>query len=241
MRRDEFRLAFAGATIHDMFNWLSVIVWLPVEIASSRSFLAPIKVVIKEMSDMLYHFTNAITNSINLEPNANSNPQFLTIITKPLTNKIVQVRTRQEKSCFNDFNFFFVVQLDKKVIQNIALGKENANASLLKRYCSFKNESDNETFILVPHQRCSFLFANVNWADWLIGLILLIISIFILCLCLFALIKVLQSLVKGTVKNIIYRMVNSDFPGVLKYLTPYLAMLVKVATDFNLNLTDFPE
>lgn len=29
--RDEFRRAFAGATVHDMFNWLSVIVLLPIE------------------------------------------------------------------------------------------------------------------------------------------------------------------------------------------------------------------
>jgi sodium-dependent phosphate cotransporter len=28
---EEFRRAFAGATIHDMFNWLSVIVFLPLE------------------------------------------------------------------------------------------------------------------------------------------------------------------------------------------------------------------
>ena len=30
--RHEFRRAFAGATVHDMFNWLTVIVLLPLEI-----------------------------------------------------------------------------------------------------------------------------------------------------------------------------------------------------------------
>ena len=29
--RNEFRRAFAGATVHDMFNWLSVIILLPIE------------------------------------------------------------------------------------------------------------------------------------------------------------------------------------------------------------------
>ena len=29
--RDEFRRAFAGATVHDMFNWLSVLCLLPIE------------------------------------------------------------------------------------------------------------------------------------------------------------------------------------------------------------------
>jgi len=32
--RDEFRRAFAGATVHDMFNWLTVIILLPVEMAT---------------------------------------------------------------------------------------------------------------------------------------------------------------------------------------------------------------
>ena len=29
--RNEFRKAFAGATVHDMFNWLTVIIMLPIE------------------------------------------------------------------------------------------------------------------------------------------------------------------------------------------------------------------
>ena len=35
--RDEFRRAFAGATVHDMFNWLSVIVLLIVEVSLVHS------------------------------------------------------------------------------------------------------------------------------------------------------------------------------------------------------------
>ena len=30
--KDDFRRAFAGATVHDIFNWLSVFVLLPLEI-----------------------------------------------------------------------------------------------------------------------------------------------------------------------------------------------------------------
>ena len=37
--RDQFRRAFAGATVHDMFNWLSVIVLLPLEIATGENIL----------------------------------------------------------------------------------------------------------------------------------------------------------------------------------------------------------
>lgn len=33
----DFRRAFAGATIHDMFNWLTVLVLLPIEIITGTS------------------------------------------------------------------------------------------------------------------------------------------------------------------------------------------------------------
>ena len=35
--RNEFRRAFAAATVHDMFNWLSVIVLFPLEIITSMT------------------------------------------------------------------------------------------------------------------------------------------------------------------------------------------------------------
>lgn len=34
--KNQFRRAFGGATVHDMFNWLSVIILLPLELASSK-------------------------------------------------------------------------------------------------------------------------------------------------------------------------------------------------------------
>ena len=39
--QDEFRRAFGGATVHDMFNWLSVLILLPLEAATGgESFCA---------------------------------------------------------------------------------------------------------------------------------------------------------------------------------------------------------
>jgi len=124
--------------------------------------------------------------------------------------------------------------LDRRVINDIALGIASPDASLLQRYCSYKNESDNGTFIQVPDEYCSFLFAKLSWPDWSIGLLLLILSIICLCLCLILLVKILQSLLKGAVKSLIFKMVNSNFPGVFKHLTPYLAILVNSFLFLNL-------
>ena len=35
--KNEFRRAFAGATVHDVFNWLAVLVLLPLEIITGKS------------------------------------------------------------------------------------------------------------------------------------------------------------------------------------------------------------
>lgn len=34
--KDEFRRAFAGGTVHDMFNWLTVLILLPVEVLTGE-------------------------------------------------------------------------------------------------------------------------------------------------------------------------------------------------------------
>lgn len=38
----DFRRAFAGATVHDMFNWLAVIVLLPLEVLTGNSLSSKI-------------------------------------------------------------------------------------------------------------------------------------------------------------------------------------------------------
>jgi sodium-dependent phosphate cotransporter len=128
---------------------------------------------------------------------------------------------------------FCYFQLDRNAINDIALGIASPDVSLLKRYCSYKNESNNGTFIQIPDQYCSFLFAKLSWPDWSIGLLLLIVSIICLCFCLILLVKILQSLLKGTVKHLIFKMVNSNFPGIFKYLTPYLAILVNILNNIS--------
>ncbi len=42
---------------------------------------------------LLFHLTEAITRTITLDRKASSNPQFLNVLTKPLTHRIIQVGT----------------------------------------------------------------------------------------------------------------------------------------------------
>lgn len=68
--------AFAGATVHDFFNWLSVLILLPLEVATG----------------VLYKLTHLVIESFNIESGEDA-PDLLNVITDPLTNSIIQVET----------------------------------------------------------------------------------------------------------------------------------------------------
>jgi hypothetical protein len=73
--RDQFRRAFAGATVHDVFNWLSVVILLPIEAASGY----------------LYHLSGAVTDSLGLKKGEREKVELLEKITKPFTNIVIQI------------------------------------------------------------------------------------------------------------------------------------------------------
>ena len=72
--RECFRRAFAAATVHDMFNWLAVVVLLCVEVATG----------------FLEKLTKIMVDNMPLNTEV-SNPDFLKALTKPFTKAIIQV------------------------------------------------------------------------------------------------------------------------------------------------------
>jgi hypothetical protein len=103
-RKEEFRRSFAGATVHDMFNWLSVLVLLPLELATHY----------------LEYITSLVVTALLKQKNLKDikEPEILTVITKPFTN--------------------LIIQLDKKVLDDLATGDVADNVSLIKHICSKK-------------------------------------------------------------------------------------------------------
>lgn len=74
--RNQFRRAFAGATVHDMFNWLTVISLLIIEVTTGY----------------LYHLTTAIMDGLVGETGSGGGEiQLLGAITKPFVDLIVQL------------------------------------------------------------------------------------------------------------------------------------------------------
>ncbi|XP_046852551.1 sodium-dependent phosphate transport protein 2B-like isoform X3 [Xenia sp. Carnegie-2017] len=73
--RDQFRRAFAGATIHDVFNWLCVLILLPCEVVFGY----------------LYHLTKLMTKKSGLSGDEERKFELFKRITKPFTNLIIQI------------------------------------------------------------------------------------------------------------------------------------------------------
>ncbi|XP_077997328.1 sodium-dependent phosphate transport protein 2A-like [Glandiceps talaboti] len=216
--REEFRRAFAGATVHDMFNWLAVIVLLPLEL----------------ITGYLYRMTGAIIDSMNLQTNEEADVELLKVITKPFTSLVIEV--------------------DKGVIKDIAANEEGSfEKSLVKRMCDGPigdivtevtklvnvtqvvngNEvivQENVTTEFVERGptkvKCSFLFANTGLSDSIVGVVILVLALLILCVCLVLIVKLLHSLLKGRIAAITKKVINSDFPGRLAFLSGYVAILV---------------
>ncbi|XP_053384148.1 sodium-dependent phosphate transport protein 2B-like [Mercenaria mercenaria] len=209
--QNDFRRAFAGATVHDMFNWLTVIILLPVE----------------ALTGYLFHLSELITNSMHLQTNKAANLEFLKKLTKPFTHLIIQV--------------------DKKVIEQIAQGIPDAmNKSIIKHCCVKEdvevlrwNTSENwntsghwnysyTTTESVCLEKCKYLFEGVanTWSDTTVGIVLLVIALVTLCVCLVLIVKTLHSFLKGKISSWIKKFVNADFPGKFAYFTGYLAILL---------------
>nr|XP_023395885.1 sodium-dependent phosphate transport protein 2B-like isoform X1 [Loxodonta africana] len=220
----EFRRAFAGATVHDFFNWLSVFVLLPLEAATHY----------------LEVLTNLVLESFHFK-NGEDTPELLKVITDPFTK--------------------LIIQLDKKVINQIAMKDETAqNKSLVKIWCqTFTNMTEMNVTVPSPENctspflcftdglqfwatknvtyneniaKCQHIFVNFNLPDVAIGIILLIISLLVLCTCLVMIVKLLNSVLKGQVAFVIKKTLNTDFPFPFAWLTGYLAIFVGAGMTF---------
>ncbi|XP_041364226.1 sodium-dependent phosphate transport protein 2B-like [Gigantopelta aegis] len=188
--RTTFRRAFAAANIHDMFNWLTMMVFLPLEVATGY----------------LYYLSGVLVANIENDPD-----------------------------------------LDLNVITRIAKG-DNVTGSLIK-FCCKKIPIDNDTLTTTAltkvntsfsddlplyrcEQKCDHLFSHTELSETDVGLIILFVALVMLAVCLILIVKILHSLLHGSIASIIKRVVNADFPGYAKFLTGYFAILIGAGLTF---------
>ncbi|RVE76429.1 hypothetical protein OJAV_G00007740 [Oryzias javanicus] len=221
--RSTFRRAFAGATVHDFFNWLSVLVLLPLEVASGY----------------LYRVTKLIIDSFQIQ--SGEAPDLLNVITDPLTEAIIQldesvisgIATGDPEARNKSLIKEWCLTYTNTSLQNVTVpGPQNCTSP---DFCwtegnittTLKNVS--ETYNI---KRCTHAFVNVNLPDLAVGLILLALSLLVLCTCLILIVKLLNSMLKGQVAIVIKKILNTNFPFPFGWVTGYIAILVGAGMTF---------
>ncbi|NWZ24237.1 NPT2A protein, partial [Asarcornis scutulata] len=214
--RSEFKRAFAGATVHDCFNWLSVLVLLPLEVVSGY----------------LHHVTRLVVATFNIRSGKDA-PDLLKIITEPFTKLIIQL----DKSVITG------IATGDESLRNRSLIRvwcDPAPPQLLGGLGSPPNctspghcsGSGTESIHNVTRQKCEHLFTDTPLPDLAVGLVLLAGSLVVLCTCLILLVKLLNSLLKGQVAKAIQKVINTDLPHPFSWLTGYFAMVVGAGMTF---------
>ncbi|XP_071502414.1 sodium-dependent phosphate transport protein 2C-like [Diadema antillarum] len=260
--RAEFRRAFGGATVHDMFNWLCVICLLPLEAATGY----------------LYLLTSKIVDSFHIETNEDVKVELLKVLTKPFSKKIIQIDSKKiAKIATGEIKSqgqsLLKVWCEKEKVPRIVnetVGALVANSTGVAPTADGFNAtttgyplwwdatsststppSTNTTSVAattsiattdvaqpvtemveIGVEKCHFLFNGTGLSDRAIGGILLVIALVMLCGCLIMMVKTLNSLLKGRVAGIIRRTINADFPGPFSFLTGYFAILVGAGVTF---------
>nr|XP_019934354.1 PREDICTED: sodium-dependent phosphate transport protein 2A-like [Paralichthys olivaceus] len=204
--RTEFQRAFAGATIHDCFNWLSVLVLLPLE----------------AVSGFMFRLSHQLVTSFQLRPGEDA-PELLKVITEPVTRLIIQL----------DNCVITGIAMGNKDMRNRSLVKEWCQTDLVTTTDNVSTEScGHSPELSQPSVKCRHLFVSTPLSDLTVGLILLAASLVVLCSCLLLLVKLLNSLLKGHVAKVIHKVINTDLPYPFGWLAGYVAMCVGAAVTF---------
>ncbi|CAK6956536.1 sodium-dependent phosphate transport protein 2A [Scomber scombrus] len=203
--RTEFQRAFAGATIHDCFNWLSVLVLLPLEVVSG----------------LMTRLSHLLVTSFSLQPGEEA-PELLKVITEPVTQLFIQL----------DKCVITGLAMGNEDMRNRSLVKEWCQTDLVMANGSVSTTPENCSPSHDHLQRCTHLFVSTRLSDLTVGLILLAGSLVILCTCLLLMVKLLNSLLKGQVAKAIQTVINTDLPYPFGWLAGYVAMFVGAGVTF---------
>ncbi|XP_062977639.1 sodium-dependent phosphate transport protein 2A [Elgaria multicarinata webbii] len=216
--RNEFKRAFAGATVHDCFNWLSVLVLLPLEVASGY----------------LHRITKVAVAALNFRSGQDA-PELLKVITEPFTGLIIQLDksvitgiATGDESLHNKSLIRLWCDAPIPQISSTDTKGKLLNCSSLAP-CRLDSPGN---FSSAMQQKCNHLFVDSSLPDLAVGLMLLAGSLVVLCTCLIMLVKLLNSVLKGQVARAIQKVINTDLPSPFGWATGYFAMLVGAAMTF---------
>ncbi|XP_064346872.1 sodium-dependent phosphate transport protein 2C isoform X1 [Camelus dromedarius] len=209
--RDEFRRAFGGSAVHGIFNWLTVLILLPLEGA-----MAPLE-----------RLSALALGATSLQPGGHA-PDILKVLTQPLTHLIVQLDPDviTGSATGNATNSSLIKRWCRTRGQTTVGNSSHCRAAAFSP-CAERNSSAADERL-----PCHHLFVGAALTDLAVGFILLAASLLVLCTCLVLIVKLLNSVLRGRVAQAVRTVVNADFPFPFSWLGGYMAILVGAGLTF---------
>ncbi|XP_021506829.1 sodium-dependent phosphate transport protein 2C [Meriones unguiculatus] len=209
--RDEFQRAFSGSAVHGIFNWLTVLVLLPLESATAA----------------LERLSELALGAASLQPGGQA-LYILKALTQPFTHFIIQLDSSMITSSAtrNSTNSSLIKQwcgIRGKMPQG------SSEDSGIFNPCTERNISASAEENKVP---CHHLFVGSELTDLAVGFILLAGSLLVLCACLVLLVKLLNSVLQGRIAQAVRTVINADFSFPFGWLSGYLAILAGAGLTF---------
>ncbi|XP_035715121.1 sodium-dependent phosphate transport protein 2A isoform X2 [Folsomia candida] len=214
--KEQFRRAFAGATILDIFNWITVIVLLIVEV----------------LTGYLYRVSKAIVDGLVPDPEAMGEVKLLSALTEPFVNLIVQLDESvldcwSNPNCTDRINDSLIKQKCSTTTATFDVSERifDAQGKLVS--------SSRDLSVHSTDRPCSneFIFAGTSMSDAIVGVIVLVGSLIVLCTCLILIVKVLSSVLRGHVSVVIKKILNANIPYV-PWITGYIAIFLGAVMTF---------
>ncbi|KAM7094207.1 sodium-dependent phosphate transport protein 2C isoform 2-T3 [Molossus nigricans] len=209
--RGEFRRAFGGSAVHGIFNWLTVLLLLPLESAVGT----------------LEKLSALALAAARLQPGGAA-PDILKVLTQPLTHLIVQLDADViANSAMGNATNSSLIKRWCGTRKEPAPGNSSHCGAATSGPCPESNGS--ATTEQLP---CHHLFVGTALTDLAVGFILLAGSLLVLCACLVLVVKLLDSVLRGRIAQAVRTVINADFPFPFGWLSGYLAILVGAGLTF---------
>ncbi|XP_068928845.1 sodium-dependent phosphate transport protein 2C [Petaurus breviceps papuanus] len=215
--RDEFRRAFGGSAVHGIFNWMTVLVLLPLEIVARA----------------LEKLSGLVVGTFTLRPGERA-PDILKVLTQPLTHLIVQLDSNAiSESATGNMTNSIIKQwcsTEERTLETIPVWNISECSMQLCFHCGAQLcQERNVTANMEP---CHHLFVGSSLSDLAIGFILLAGSLLALCSGLVLIVRLLNSVLHGQIAQVIRKVINAEFSFPFGWLSGYLAIVVGAVMTF---------
>ena len=206
---DEYELGFSVAVIHDIFNWLTIMVMLPLEIGTG----------------LLETISGQIVKNANIQKNVPHSGAllFYNVLFEPIISTLVIL---EDEAIVSSMRVNKTLESEYDSLESMEdYSSESGHRSELGEQLE---ETSDVTFSILKTKcidGCKYLFAETGLSDEAIGGILLVVSFFFFIASYIFLVRTMKSILSIPLAGVSINFLSKDLPFV-PWLTGYIFILI---------------